>query len=202
MIRLEGCAHTTLIASPFACESSIQKMSITIFPLQLLPTRIRKFINLATAEAHKSDMEFKHGAVLVKGGGVIAAGCNLNRTRIQGRNVPSLHAEICALKDKSRNQTKGTALLTVVWIPGSDLFLVRLSKTGLAASKPCEACLTTLRAFGVHKVFEFAVLANLEVYYSTRDGVVVEKVGKAHPYLRSFGSWKFNSRPVILPVDE
>lgn len=111
---------------------------------------------------------------------MIGIGCNQQKNRIQGRPVPSLHAEIGALRDKSRQQTKG-----------SDLFLVRLSKTGLAASKPCDACLRTLQAFGVHKV-----------YYSTRDGVVVEKVGQANPYFRSFGSWKFNSRPIINPVDE
>lgn len=44
--------------------------------------------------------------------------------------------------------------------PGSDLFLVRLSRTGLAASKPCDACLVTLQTFGVHKVDFFPCEGN------------------------------------------
>lgn len=45
---------------------------------------------------------------------------------------------------------------------GSDLYIVRLTQTGLAASKPCQGCLETLREFGVKNI-----------YYSTRDGIEV-----------------------------
>lgn len=40
---------------------------------------------------------------------------------------------------------------------------MRLTNTGLAASKPCEGCLQTLREFGVKNV-----------YYSTRNGIEVD----------------------------
>lgn len=48
--------------------------------------RTDKFLGLAAQEAHHSDMYHKHGAVLVKGGRVVAKGHNSRRTRLQGAN--------------------------------------------------------------------------------------------------------------------
>jgi tRNA(Arg) A34 adenosine deaminase TadA len=48
--------------------------------------RTDKFLGLAAEEAQRSDMYHKHGAVLVKGGHVVAKGHNSRRTRLHGAN--------------------------------------------------------------------------------------------------------------------
>eukprot|EP01126_Amoeba_proteus_P000386 TRINITY_DN10117_c0_g1_i1.p1 TRINITY_DN10117_c0_g1~~TRINITY_DN10117_c0_g1_i1.p1 ORF type:complete len:132 (-),score=14.17 TRINITY_DN10117_c0_g1_i1:180-575(-) len=114
-----------------------------------------------------------------QGGSVISTGCNDNRTFLQGKVIPSLHAEISALRGLNK-KTKGTVM-----------YIVRVSKTGLAASKPCEICLATLKAYGVEKV-----------YFSTREGIEVQKISQIDPYVRCYGSWHFDERPVIFPHQE
>lgn len=59
--------------------------------------RTDKFLGLAAEEAQRSDMYHKHGAVLVKGGHVVAKGHNSRRTRLHGANHCSTHAEMNAL---------------------------------------------------------------------------------------------------------
>ncbi len=48
--------------------------------------RIEKFFGLAAEEAKQSDMHYKHGAVIVKGGHVVAKGHNSRRSRVEGEN--------------------------------------------------------------------------------------------------------------------
>jgi hypothetical protein len=48
--------------------------------------RIEKFFSLAAEEAKQSDMHYKHGAVIVKGGHVVAKGHNSRRSRVEGEN--------------------------------------------------------------------------------------------------------------------
>lgn len=80
------------------------------------------FINIAIAEAEKSDMEIRHGCTLVMNGKVIGRGYNNTRTSISGSghqcNLPrsfynpeipncSLHAEMmCLLKAKQHFRFK------------------------------------------------------------------------------------------------
>lgn len=77
----------------------------------------------------------------------------------------SLHAEVHALVNRSKNS-----------VAGSDLYVVRLTETGLAASQPCQGCIETLREFGVKNI-----------HYSTREGVVVHFIlSLDHPFLFAF----------------
>jgi len=69
---------------------------------------------------------------------------------------------------------------------GCELYIVRVSPTGLGASKPCESCLTTLREFGIEKI-----------YYSTREGIVMEEIQDVQPYVRSYGDWLFKERSLL-----
>jgi hypothetical protein len=48
--------------------------------------RTDKYLGMAADEARYSDMYHKHGAVLVKGGRVVAKGHNSRRTRLHGAN--------------------------------------------------------------------------------------------------------------------
>lgn len=59
--------------------------------------RIEKFFSLAAEEAKQSDMHYKHGAVIVKGGHVVAKGHNSRRSRVEGENYCSTHAEMNSL---------------------------------------------------------------------------------------------------------
>jgi deoxycytidylate deaminase len=139
--------------------------------------RVDRFIRLAANIALKSLMEFKHGAVLVKGGRVISTGYNTPRTCINGKDIPSLHAEIAVLQDRSITATKG-----------ADLFIVRLNTFGMGNSKPCLQCLETLKAFGVKRVF-----------YTTPNGVRSEKVKDMVGYLRPYRRRDFDLSPPIHP---
>ena len=61
--------------------------------------RLQKFVAQAAALASKSlgDFGSRHGAVIVKGGKVIASGFNSSRTRVRKVNLGSTHAEVAAL---------------------------------------------------------------------------------------------------------
>ncbi|MET0590554.1 MAG: hypothetical protein ABWZ77_05200 [Naasia sp.] len=86
----------------------------------------------------------RHGAVLVRGGRVLAVGWNRSRVRdtwvtYQPRDACSLHAEVAAVRN--------------VCATGATLIVVRLTRSGqLASSKPCPACWDTLDAAGVRRV--------------------------------------------------
>jgi len=67
--------------------------------------RVDKFFHKAAAEALKSDLEIKHGAILVSGGKMVAAGHNSSRAAWSGAPSPlagtrgacSMHSEVAAL---------------------------------------------------------------------------------------------------------
>mmetsp|Transcript_8355 Transcript_8355/g.26441 ORF Transcript_8355/g.26441 Transcript_8355/m.26441 type:complete len:84 (+) Transcript_8355:2-253(+) len=79
--------------------------------------RIDKFFHMAAAEARESELDIKHGALLVSGGKVIAAGHNSSRAALarkfaSGSHAPtapplgvgsscSMHSEVAALHNAS-----------------------------------------------------------------------------------------------------
>lgn len=71
--------------------------------------RIDKFFQMAAAEARESELEIKHGALLVNGGKVIAAGHNSSRATVSPKLMPSgtrgpscsMHSEVAALHNAS-----------------------------------------------------------------------------------------------------
>jgi tRNA(Arg) A34 adenosine deaminase TadA len=67
--------------------------------------RIYKQFDRAAQEAIQSDMPFKHGAVVVCGGKVISTGFNSTRTRLNKKNICSVHAEILALSRLVQQQS-------------------------------------------------------------------------------------------------
>lgn len=62
-----------------------------------------KFLMQAATEAEGSTMEIKHGALLVRGGKIIGAGHNSDRSRLSAMpgaaNTISLHSEVAAVHD-------------------------------------------------------------------------------------------------------
>lgn len=67
--------------------------------------RVDRFFHMAAAEALESPLDIKHGAVLVSGGKVIAAGHNSSRAAWAGapgtlasvQGACSMHSEVAAL---------------------------------------------------------------------------------------------------------
>lgn len=67
--------------------------------------RTEYFLSLAASIAQSSDVDgFNHGAIIVKGGKIIASGCNQTRTRLHKKNVTSAHAEVVALMNATKRQ--------------------------------------------------------------------------------------------------
>jgi tRNA(Arg) A34 adenosine deaminase TadA len=60
-----------------------------------------KFLNQAAEEAERSELEIKHGALLVRSGKVIGSGHNSSRTRVSSVSGTfsgvSMHSEVAAL---------------------------------------------------------------------------------------------------------
>jgi len=69
-----------------------------------------KHVNDAINLAIKSKMRYMHGAVIVKGGKTVSVGYNQERTRFLKENVPSIHAEIDALRTFITREPKSRLL--------------------------------------------------------------------------------------------
>lgn len=90
-------------------------------------------LRIATRMAKKSDHEhFRHGAVVLKNGRVLATGYN--------KGVE--HAEVNALKKVPLDKRKGCTVISV-----------RITKTGLLSmAKPCANCAWFLKESGIKSV--------------------------------------------------
>ncbi len=94
---------------------------------------------LAREEALKSVETFRHGAVLMRRNSVVAFGRNKNANSV---GLPSIHAEMDACWKLDKNER----------VRDLHLVVVRVTKTGLACSRPCAACLRSLKQRGIRKI--------------------------------------------------
>ena len=87
-------------------------------------------VRVAKKLAAKSDHEhFRHGALVIKAGNVIA----------RGYNKGVKHAEVAALEKVDPDKRKGCTVISV-----------RITKLGkLAMAKPCAKCEKFMREYGV-----------------------------------------------------
>ena len=117
---------------------------------QLLAGKERRFVELGKKIAEMSDFgEYRHGAVLVKGGSVINTSANKNsyapwgnRFRKRDCGHATHHAELGCILGLDRSATKGATI-----------YVVRIGKRGdLKLSKPCDMCREVLQHVGVKKV--------------------------------------------------
>lgn len=93
---------------------------------------------LAVDQALRSDETFRHGAVLLAGSRVLAAGRNRNANPC---GLPSIHAEMDAAWRMDRRACP------------SHVVVVRLRKDGgFASSRPCAACVRALCRLGVGRM--------------------------------------------------
>lgn len=110
-----------------------------------------RFFKIARKSALCSaQSDYKHGAVLVKGGSVINTSCNKNRrvsfgTRFctEHEGTATLHAELGAILGLDRSITEGASI-----------YVCRVGKDGeLRLSKPCSMCHQAMTFVGIKKVY-------------------------------------------------
>lgn len=117
---------------------------------------MKKFINVAMNEALKSNQNFKHGAVLVHNNKIISKGYNHSNGKDMPHHMWSIHAEMDAV------------LSSNVCVKLQDyvkLYVVRITPTGLAESKPCAKCQKFMKRFNVSRVFYSTCDQNIDTMY-------------------------------------
>ena len=114
-----------------------------------LSKKDRSFLALAVKIAEQSSCDTRHGAVIVKGGSVLAVGWNKNKNHptVFGEGsilCASVHAEMDALSKVSDAK-------------GATMYIARLNKRGVPMmSKPCESCSEGLDRAGIRRVVHTA----------------------------------------------
>lgn len=98
------------------------------------------------ARTSKCNPRTRHGAIIVKGGRILANAVNRNRNDTVYASVPgnayAYHAEIRALKMCGNTNLKGATI-----------YVARVGKKGFPMmSKPCPACQKALKEAGIVKV--------------------------------------------------
>lgn len=124
---------------------------------------MNNWFELAKVMAKKSELNIRVGAVLVKKNRVIAVGFNKSKTHPIVKRFdyskggrfknPGIHGEVdCVLRSDLRDGE----------VVGAKMYVVRINKSGeFVASKPCLACLSMLKSYGVDKVLFYD--KNIEV---------------------------------------
>jgi cytidine deaminase len=86
---------------------------------------------------------FRHGAVIAKGGCVIAKGVNVEKAKTPSSSF-SVHAEIAPLKRVL------SALIRQGRTEQFEIYVARVTPTGdTANSRPCHKCMAALRESGI-----------------------------------------------------
>lgn len=116
-----------MVTRPWRYQAVFSK----VFQLRDLSRRHRQRLDLALRVSLESSVGHRHGAVVVRGGCVLATASN----SVSGEH--STHAEVAALR-----QVKDAS--------GCILYVARTNRQGLPRySRPCEQCLRLARTLGV-----------------------------------------------------
>lgn len=106
-------------------------------------------IHIATRKANESEFtRARVGAVITKGGRVLASACNkLRYSRRNDRPWPSMHAEESAILKVLRHPAGLRKL------QGATLYVSRVKKDGTCGlAKPCKDCQDLIDSVGIKKV--------------------------------------------------
>lgn len=110
-------------------------------------------MRLAMKEAEKSTFRQRLGAVIMKGGAIIACGHNSIRYSTKHHKIikrptycDSMHAERAAILKALNQGSLGK-------LAGSTLYVTRVNNKGQARlAKPCKECMELIVAVGIKKV--------------------------------------------------
>ena len=124
-------------------------LSIPLNPLRG-SNKIQKFIEIAIEQSLKSDMQHRHGAVIVYRNKVVAFG--YNRMIWNNRNCfYARHAEVDALKDFFIRKLDKRILKDCT------MYVIRIGKASMdyptKLSKPCKNCYNYIKKSGIKKVY-------------------------------------------------
>ena len=95
-----------------------------------------------------------HCAAVVQNGKILTYGKNTSRSLLRRCCLTSIHAEVDALHKYQTMHSTNSKI---------SLWVIRRSKNKLANSRPCSACLKSIKQFNIHKI-----------YYSTSEGTICE----------------------------
>lgn len=115
---------------------------------KMLSRRQRRLLNFASRIAVGSEVQHRHGAVIVKGGSIISTGVNKWRSKTpnppvnEGYNPDlSYHAEIDAINHANTD------------LNGATIYVARINKHGEERlSRPCSRCASAIKEAGIKKV--------------------------------------------------
>ena len=111
-------------------------------PAVELSRRAKSWLALAAKIAEDSDVTKRHGAVIVRGGSVLAVGTNRWRNR-QSLNGTACTGAITTCAERVALSRAGNA-------EGATVYVARLDRGGKSAySRPCAQCRRALRAANV-----------------------------------------------------
>jgi deoxycytidylate deaminase len=125
-----------------------------------LSNKKQRYIDLASRVAEQTDFkEYRHGAVLVRGGVVLNTSCNknkykawANRFRKTQKGHATVHAEIGAILGLDRSITEGATI-----------YVVRVGRDKhLRNSKPCPMCEAAMQFVGIKRVIYSNSVGDLE----------------------------------------
>lgn len=118
------------------------------FPMkETLSRKQRSFLDIAVRMAESSEVSFRHGAVIVRGGSVLSVGVNKWKN-VFPLDIPcpeynpniSIHAEVDALSRCADPR-------------GATIYIARVNKSGKERmSRPCIDCEKALIKAGIKKV--------------------------------------------------
>lgn len=107
-----------------------------------LSRKHKQFLNLACKVAETSDCNNRHGAVIVKGGRVLAVGVNKFRNHpqfVKRFDCCSVHAEIDAIRRAGE-------------CVGATIYVARVTSRGPALSRPCNVCYAGICKAGIKEI--------------------------------------------------
>ena len=111
-----------------------------------LSNKDHRYLKLAMNLAMSSDCNFKHGAVIVKGGRVISTGINRFKNHPKAvspehiKQYCSVHAEVDAIRKLKSAR-------------GATIYVARIGKRGnRALSRPCPNCYAAIKSAGIAKI--------------------------------------------------
>jgi deoxycytidylate deaminase len=114
-----------------------------------LSTRDASFLALAVSLAGTSQCRNKHGAVIVRGGSVLATGINKSRNHPEVlsdehvKGEASTHAEVDAIRHLSPHNDYN----------GAVAYIARVNRQGQTRmSRPCDACYLALQELGIKRI--------------------------------------------------
>ncbi len=116
-------------------------------PISDISNKHRKFIFTASKIASKSNLNNKHGCVIVHRGKILSTGYNC--CHYNNHNIHTRHAEFDCISKIKKIRNKNKILLSEC-----SLYVVRINdENNLKNSKPCNKCFEYIIKSGIKKIY-------------------------------------------------